>query len=436
MDFKSCDKSYKRNGERGAALITTILLSTLLLAAGGTLILTSAMTGTNAVDQTAEMQAYYAAEAGISQALAVLRGNVDSVRTGTSATFKNIVSTPAKWTALSGTKVNVSADGSSAFQVLSVTDPDDVDGAKRTASALYKPSRLKIQVSGFRPRKSEKRMELAVQRYTANYAVTSTITMPNGSGTNLTVNLGSSNPTAYSGLDSAGSPQDGIAAFAISAGDNTSMQNVINGCQQDGTQCVGSAPNVTPSTPMILDNSNTPQLSSFSEQCAQFSLDGSDGIKATAMSQGRYFTNGTDAVNSPLGLGASYSQGALTFVDGDFVLWARQSHRSGHLSGNRNSYSERQLPVERRNYGPWGRHCTQKRWWSRRHLRRVVRCEVPPHWVVDGRLSTANLYTSGGGTANIQYNSDTVDMAKNTGGHSVVGIREYCFNAGKGDSTD
>jgi len=43
----------KRAGERGAALITAVLLSLLLLAAGGILILTSTMTGVTARDSTA-----------------------------------------------------------------------------------------------------------------------------------------------------------------------------------------------------------------------------------------------------------------------------------------------------------------------------------------------------------------------------------------------
>ncbi|HKY44065.1 MAG TPA: hypothetical protein VJM50_13350, partial [Pyrinomonadaceae bacterium] len=61
-------------GERGAALITSVLLSLLLLAAGGTLILTATMTGITARDSTAEMQAYYAAEAGVAKTLEVIRG--------------------------------------------------------------------------------------------------------------------------------------------------------------------------------------------------------------------------------------------------------------------------------------------------------------------------------------------------------------------------
>lgn len=62
--------------ERGAALLTTLMVAALLLTAGGALIVTTSITSTNAVDSTAEAQAYYAAEAGLQESLNVLRGNV------------------------------------------------------------------------------------------------------------------------------------------------------------------------------------------------------------------------------------------------------------------------------------------------------------------------------------------------------------------------
>src|ERR1041384_2247928 len=65
-----------RKGERGAALLTVLLISVLLFAAGGVLIMTTSFSATNAVDASAETQAYHAAEAGMQATLAVLRGNV------------------------------------------------------------------------------------------------------------------------------------------------------------------------------------------------------------------------------------------------------------------------------------------------------------------------------------------------------------------------
>lgn len=64
-----------RRGERGAALVTVMLMSTLLMAAGAAMLMTSMYSATGAIDATAESQAYYAAEAGLQATLAVLRGN-------------------------------------------------------------------------------------------------------------------------------------------------------------------------------------------------------------------------------------------------------------------------------------------------------------------------------------------------------------------------
>lgn len=73
----------RRAGERGAALITTLLVSVLLLGAGGALIMTTTMSATNSLNSTPEMQAYYIAESGMQSALNVLRGNVKPSVTAT-----------------------------------------------------------------------------------------------------------------------------------------------------------------------------------------------------------------------------------------------------------------------------------------------------------------------------------------------------------------
>src|ERR1700752_145607 len=64
-----------RAGERGAALVTMLLASVLLLGAGGALIMTTMMSASNSLNSTAEMQAYYVAESGMQSTLNVLRGN-------------------------------------------------------------------------------------------------------------------------------------------------------------------------------------------------------------------------------------------------------------------------------------------------------------------------------------------------------------------------
>ena len=61
--------------QRGAALITVLLLATIVLLAGGSLALTSTKQASNSVDAAAETESYYAAETGLQAALEVLRGN-------------------------------------------------------------------------------------------------------------------------------------------------------------------------------------------------------------------------------------------------------------------------------------------------------------------------------------------------------------------------
>jgi len=93
LSHKKAQKAYNsRAGERGAALITTLLVSVLLLGAGGALIMTTVMSATNSLNSTPEMQAYYIAESGMQSALNVLRGNVKpSVTTTDRMSFRTAI---------------------------------------------------------------------------------------------------------------------------------------------------------------------------------------------------------------------------------------------------------------------------------------------------------------------------------------------------------
>lgn len=81
-----------RKGECGAALIMALFACLLILAGALMLLLTTTISATNAVSATDEMQAYYAAEAGLQDALNVLRGNVaPHPNDGTKINFKNAI---------------------------------------------------------------------------------------------------------------------------------------------------------------------------------------------------------------------------------------------------------------------------------------------------------------------------------------------------------
>ena len=65
----------KRKGEKGAAMVMVLLISSLMLTASIGLLLETSLNTANVTDATAEQQAYNAAESGIQSALYVLRGN-------------------------------------------------------------------------------------------------------------------------------------------------------------------------------------------------------------------------------------------------------------------------------------------------------------------------------------------------------------------------
>ena len=412
-----------RAGERGAALITAVLLSLLLLAAGGILILTSTMTGITARDSTAEMQAYYGAEAGIAKVLEVLRGNVQSSPAGTKASFRNIVCSPNLWTTTSGAEVNVTAEGGTRFQVTSILDPDNQDSVASCANATYKPDRLRIRVLGLGPRDSRKNMEVVVNRYTLEYDVKATVTLPNGSGSPIGFSLGGSNVTSTLGSDACGSG-DPIAAFAISNPDYNTTNNVIDGCNSDGSNCSGSGPNVSPGDPAVLGGSNTPSFLESVAKARSF-LYGSEGMKQAAINQGRYFTSEAAAKASTAGLGANNSDGVFTFVDGDLILGPGNPTGQGTLivtgkltlNGNFNFNGVIMVLGTGEVYRSGGG--------TGNILGAMFVAKFAAAGLDSDQFGAPVFDTSGGGNSNIQYCTDAVDKAKSVGGHTIKGVREY-----------
>lgn len=412
-----------RAGERGAALVTAMLLSMLLLAAGGTLVLTTTMTGITARDSTTEMQAYYAAEAGLSRTLAVLRGNVESNPAGTRASFRNVLCTGSLWPSTSGSIVNVSADGNSRFRVTSILDPDNQNAVAMCANASYKPDRLRIRVLGLGQRDSQKTMEIVVSRYTLDYPVKATVTLPNGSGDPIAFSLGGSNVTSTSGQDLSGSGST-IAAFAVSDSDYNTTNNVIDGCLPDGSNCNGSGPNVTPGDPLVLTGGNTPSFLQSVSTAREF-LYGTEGMMNAAINQGRYFTTGAAAIASTASLGASHPDGAFTFVDGDLTLGPGNPTGQGTLivtgqltlNGNFNFNGVILVLGGGQVLRSGGGHGNI--------YGAIFVAKFPRTGPSTDVFQAPTFDTSGGGTSNIQYSSDAIDRAKSVGGHAIKGVREF-----------
>lgn len=226
------------------------------------------MTATNSIDATAEMQAYYGAEAGMQAALNVLRGNVapqaavnPSVLGGllggilkltdlilnNAVTFlgaitqesSNLDSDPktnpdgspfparlSRWLVYDyqspgsayNDRVKVNPNygpfGGAAYSV-TVSDPDNTPPGKQ-------PNRLMIEATGYGPRGAQKKLTAILSRYALNIETPAPLVMRghDDGSTNMTFDIGNSNPKSYSGHDRATiGTEPPKPAFAVSRHD-------------------------------------------------------------------------------------------------------------------------------------------------------------------------------------------------------------------------
>src|ERR1041385_5359822 len=120
--------AISRPSEGGAALVTMLMVSLLMLAAGGALIMTTSLSATNATDSIAETQAYYAGEAGMQSVLNLLRGHTATVTFRQAVSSGNLSGWLSYNTSYSPARVpltnNYTPRSGMAYNV-SVTDPDN-----------------------------------------------------------------------------------------------------------------------------------------------------------------------------------------------------------------------------------------------------------------------------------------------------------------------
>jgi hypothetical protein len=408
-----------KSREAGAALLTVLMLSTLLLAAGGTLILVSTMSSRTAIDSTAEMQAYYGAEGGLQATLNVLRGNVapmSGMPSGSKISFRNAItlsssnlpSDSSGSARLSGwlnydyapagssiaDRVSLTSSYTSqngiAFSVV-VSDPDN------TPVANGEPARLRLRVTGYGPKGALKKLELVVKRTNFDYDPVATIMMRSSEdGTPVTFTTGESAAKEYSGHDH-GDGTNVLPAF----GSNTDSDAAIQ---------VGAANKNTVADP-IAANISTTSLPSWL-QTANGARAFLTTQKANAIGQGRYFSSFS-------GTAGSSSSPAFTFVDGNCVLdgGAGLLIVTGNLEMNGNPSFDGLILV-------LGGGSINRDGGGNGNIYgaiTVARFDVNG----TGGFLGPIFNTNGGGTSKIQYDSTAVRRALNLGGPLVQGVREF-----------
>ncbi len=439
MSASSCTHIEMRSRERGAALLTSLMIATLVLAAGGALILTTSNSTTTAIDATAEMQAYYGAEAGLQQVLNVLRGNVNphDITAGTKITFRNAVkrnftnvpsdpnSAPLRF---SGWLVyNYTSTGSAypdrvkvfptdntyspltgiAFSV-SVTDPDS------TPETGGDPPRLVVQSIGYGPKGSMKRMEMVVHRNYFNFEPPAAITLIGG--TNMTFEMGTSNASGYTGNDTSIPPITGIPTIAVSAINLGAAQAEIDQMNLQG----GGSDQVTPSTAVALTADNTPDILKTAKDARDFLAT----AKEIADGNHRLFPS-QDAVTGGLGtlterlttvidnyggepveLGPGFQGAGMLIVTGELItggttdfegvimvlgegIFNRNGNGNGHIDGG------------------------------------IIVASFDPDPAATTGFFNPTFSVNGGGNSDVRYDSDAIRRAFDSAGVFVAGIHEY-----------
>ena len=309
-------RASDRHGEKGAALVISILIATLLLAVAGTVILTSGMSAVTSIDATAELQAYYGAETGLEAALNVIRGHVapNGIAGTTRMGFRNAVD-PATSNRASDTSAvarfsawlnydndwRVRPTGANYAYSVVVMDPDDPSGAQRLADATYRPKRIQVQSTGYGPRGSSKRMEMVVQKVSFDFepdAMLLARSSDDGSLATMSFDIGTSAAKFYSGHDNAGAVSN-LPTFGVTSVGDLAVAN----------DAITKGATVEEVKTQQVDLADLPSWLQTADSAREFL----NYMQIVARSMGRYYT-------SHSGMAGSTASPAFTFVNGNATL--------------------------------------------------------------------------------------------------------------------
>ena len=400
-----------RSRERGAALITSLLVSTLLLVIGGALIMTTNLAAGLAIDSTSELQAYYAAEAGVNASLNVLRGNIASNPAGTRATFLNAAtdSDLSNWlnynSAIDGVNVvQVSAAPEMGYTVnVTDLDPDVTKPGEQ-------PGRLRVQVNGYGPNGSRKQMELVVSRFLFDFTPLATILMrgnDDGVSTMPTFEIGEAEAKEYSGYNNADLTQS-LPVFGVTHGaDYNEATLTVEDSKPDTVTGVDKVTQFA--------NSDLPYFLQTADNAREFL----NTLQHQAVTTNRYFTS------SPADWGTDANP-KFTFIDGDATLVEGSGLLivTGTLTSDGNTGFKGIILVlgkgvfERNGNG------------NADTLGAIVIASFERTWPTSENNQTHGFLspvfnTSGGGTGDTKYDSDEVTRALASNGLRALGVREH-----------
>ncbi len=435
------DKSHstpdrsRRADERGAALVISLLICTVLLVAGGALIQVTSMSAANAIDATAEAQAYYGAEAGLQAALNALRGNAVHSATAmplgvTRISFRNAVSLAtsndrplgiggdpsavarlSRWLPYTnrqaaGTRVTVGTNPTISYDVV-VSLPIGPDGIDGTAdddvmpvNPNTQPNRLLVRATGYGPNGARKQMSMIVARNAFDPTVPAMMTLINNpAGAGMTFESGNSTNHAYSGVDNATGIPTGLPAFGTT--NPTDLATAISEAASNTTS--------TP-TAAAVPNSGLPSYLRSTAAMQAAAIAGAAQSPATA---------------TYLATGGSGNPTGFTFVNGDYTMGSGTGSGllivTGELTTNGGTDFNGVCIVVgagyvNRNGGGGGA------FYGANFIARVDWPAQSPAWT---NFGAPFFQFNGGGNATMQYDSSAVANALQLLPAPVLGVSEY-----------
>lgn len=436
---QSLSDQNKRASERGAALVISLLIAMVLLVAGGALIQVTSMSAANAIDSTAETQAYYGAEAGLQAALNALRGNdaptTTAMPTGmTRMSFRNavmpgrsndspngvggdpataaLVARLSRWLPYSNTqvypsRVTVGTNPTIEYDVVVSLPPGDV----MPINPLVQPNRLLVQATGYGPGGARKQMSMIVSRSAFDPTVPAMMTLigaPGGSPA-MSFESGNSANHVYSSVDNATGLPTGLPAFGTTnAGDAliAATQAASNTTSMPASGVLTGA-----SIPSYLQSPAAARA--FLDQMQALAIQGAAQSPATA----NYFPNGGSG--NPTG---------FTFVNGDYTMGSGTGSGllivTGELTTNGGTDFNGLVLVigagyVNRNGGGGGA------FYGANFIARVPNWPLPVGVTPSNDFGAPFFQFNGAGNATMQYDSTAIANALQLLPAPVIGVSEY-----------
>lgn len=426
-----------RKNERGAALIMTLMISAMVLTAGGILLLTSSMVGAGTVDSAAEMQAYYGAEAGLQASLNVIHGNVmpnplfkanpnggvdpanvmtigKAVDRATSnLTTDPIAGFPARlsrWLTYNYTPAggayadrvaitsNYNPLSGIAYSIV-VTDPDNT-------VAPAKIGRVLIESTGYGPKGARKKLAVLLSSYGLKIDAPAPLVIRghDNHSTVVDLDLGNSNAKTYSGVDNAGI-EPTKPSIAVSAHDVPTLQAAY--AKKPGT--------VADPKFMVLDLPNEPAPPGLGVPVPWFMRTANDARAFLAQAEASARRNGV-VVSSLNGYAGSDTTPQFTFVKGDCELDGGSGLLivTGKLTMKGNTSFNGVILV-------LGEGAVDKSGGGNGDTLGAV---MVARFGATGDFLEPSFKVKGGGNSNLQYDSRNLDMSQTLTGRPVLGVVE------------